>query len=134
LIPIIQLSQFLNGQKMGVKTGNPRGRPRGTKNKATVIRETGHAQLVEQAKAEGITPLEHMLKVLRDPGADERRRDAMAVAAAPFVHPKLSQVEANITANIKRDADEYTDDELAAIAAAGGTDHVATAGGPKVTN
>jgi hypothetical protein len=32
-----------------------------------------------------------MLGVMRDPNADNKRRDAMAMAAAPYLHPKLSQ-------------------------------------------
>jgi hypothetical protein len=35
-----------------------------------------------------------MLSVMRDANADLRRRDAMAIAAAPYVHPKVSPVEA----------------------------------------
>jgi hypothetical protein len=77
------------------------GRTKGTKNKATVIRETFHAELVEQAKVNGQQPLEYMLDVMRNPEADEKRRDAMAVAAASFVHPRL----AAITADVKADVD-----------------------------
>jgi hypothetical protein len=69
------------------------GRSKGTKNKATIEREQGHAEIVEQAKAEGVSPLEYMLKVMRDEGADKKRRDVMAVAAAGYVHPKLASVE-----------------------------------------
>jgi hypothetical protein len=34
------------------------------------------------------------LSVMRDANAESKRRDAMAVAAAPYLHPKLSSVEA----------------------------------------
>jgi hypothetical protein len=30
------------------------------------------------------------MTVMRDPNADDKRRDAMAIAAAPYLHPKLS--------------------------------------------
>lgn len=36
----------------------------------------------------GMTPLEYMLMVMRDEGADPMRRDRMAVAAAPYAHAK----------------------------------------------
>lgn len=36
-------------------------------------------------------PLEYMLDVMNDPGADEKRRDYMAVAAAPYMHPKVEK-------------------------------------------
>lgn len=39
------------------------------------------------------TPLEYMLRVMRDKGADDKRRDAMASAAAQYLHPKLASVE-----------------------------------------
>jgi hypothetical protein len=32
--------------------------------------------------------------VMRDANADAKRRDAMAMAAAPYLHPKMSPVEA----------------------------------------
>jgi hypothetical protein len=34
-----------------------------------------------------------MLGIMRDANADPKRRDAMAMAAAPYLHPKLSTVE-----------------------------------------
>jgi hypothetical protein len=72
---------------MAFKKGEPRpkgaGRKRGTKNKASVKREA-------EVKAAGITPLDYMLKVMRDDGEPQERRDEMAKAAAPYVHPKLA--------------------------------------------
>ena len=62
------------------------GRPRGAKNKAT-------AEAVAAVKASGETPLDYMVSVMRDPKADPRRRDAMAAAAAPYVHHRLSSTE-----------------------------------------
>jgi hypothetical protein len=37
-----------------------------------------------------------MLTVMRDPNADHKRRDAMATAAAPFLHAKLAAIEHSI--------------------------------------
>lgn len=75
------------------KKGDPRpagaGRKKGSTNKANLAREA-------EVKATGITPLDYMLRVMRDPNADEERRDKMAAAAAPYVHPKLTTVEANV--------------------------------------
>jgi hypothetical protein len=34
-----------------------------------------------------------MLNVLRDPGADQARRDRMAMAAAPYCHPRMADHE-----------------------------------------
>lgn len=44
------------------------------------------------AKASGMTPLEYMLSVMRNPEADQTRRDRMAIAAAPFCHPRKEPV------------------------------------------
>lgn len=50
------------------------------------------------AEAGGITPLEYMLQVMRDPATEPREKLNAAVAAAPYVHAKLSSVE--MTANV----------------------------------
>lgn len=79
------------GQRVG-------GRQKGTKNKATIERENGHKEILEQAAAEGETPLEYMLRVMRT-SEDVKRRDAMAIAAAPFVHPRLASIEGKFDVN-----------------------------------
>lgn len=47
------------------------------------------------AESTGITPLEYMLQVMRDPATEPREKLNAAVAAAPYVHAKLSSVEMN---------------------------------------
>lgn len=61
------------------------GRKPNAPNKATKERQ-------ERIAASGITPLDYMLQVMRDGKADKARRDDMAKAAAPYVHPKFSTV------------------------------------------
>jgi len=68
----------------GRKTG---GRQKGARNRAT-------AEARAAAEATGILPLDYMLSVMRDPSAEQRRRDAMAMAAAPYLHPRVSPIEA----------------------------------------
>jgi hypothetical protein len=68
----------------GRKTG---GRQKGVRNRAT-------AEARAAAEATGVLPLDYMLSVMRNTNADPKRRDAMAMAAAPYLHPKLSSVEA----------------------------------------
>lgn len=67
----------------GKKTG---GRQRGTPNRATAAK-------VAEVAASGLTPLDYMLNVMRNENAPNDRRDDMAKAAAPYVHPKLATVE-----------------------------------------
>lgn len=47
----------------------------------------------ERALEGGESPLEYMLRVMRDSEAPLDRRDDMARAAAPYVHAKLAAVE-----------------------------------------
>ena len=62
------------------------GRKRGAPNKATIKRQT-------EIAATGETPLDYMLRVMRDGQQEHSRRDDMAKACAPYVHPKLAAVE-----------------------------------------
>jgi len=39
-----------------------------------------------------MTPLDFMLKIMRDPNEDPERRCRMAVAAAPYVHRKAANI------------------------------------------
>jgi hypothetical protein len=71
----------------GRKTG---GRKKGARNRAT-------AEARAAALATGILPLDYMLLVMRDTRVDPKRRDAMAMAAAPYLHPKLSTIDAKLS-------------------------------------
>jgi len=58
------------------------------------------------AKAPGNTedatsesPLDYMLRVMRDPGTDDERRDAMAKAALPYMHARLTSVDGQVPDN-----------------------------------
>lgn len=62
------------------------GRKKGSPNKANLERQAFVAST-------GITPLDYMLKVMRNEAASFERRDEMAKAAAPYVHPKLSSIQ-----------------------------------------
>lgn len=72
---------FVKGQ-----SGNPKGRKKGTPNKATQQRQAA-------VEASGITPLEYMLAVMRNPDEDPTERLRAAISAAEFVHPKLARIE-----------------------------------------
>lgn len=83
------------------------GRKKNSPNKATKERE-------ERVRASGITPLDYMLQVMRDTKADKARRDDMAKAAAPYVHPKFSAITAPVAPgqNGYADLSKLTDAEL----------------------
>lgn len=44
-----------------------------------------------EAKKERKDPLTYMLDVMNDTGAEDERRDRMAIAAAPFVHSRKAE-------------------------------------------
>ncbi|HET9159667.1 MAG TPA: hypothetical protein VFN88_03575 [Caulobacteraceae bacterium] len=58
-------------------------------------------EIADKAAAEGLTPLEYMLGILRDEQQPVAMRFEAAKHAAPFVHPKLSSIEAKVDAAVK---------------------------------
>lgn len=69
----------------------------------------------EQVKAieeSGLTPLEYMLRVLRDEGQELGVRLDAANKAAPYVHAKLSNIE--MRAEVTNRYEEMSDEELEA--------------------
>lgn len=70
-----------------------RGRPKGSPNKKT-------AEVIAAIEESGETPLDYMLRVMRDAEGGMDRRDDMAKAAAPYVHSKLAQIDANAKLNV----------------------------------
>src|SRR6516164_653330 len=78
--------------------GQPRplnaGRKKGTPNKKTLERMAREdaAKLLEAKALENGLPLDYMLRVMRDPTVEPHRRDAMAKAAAPYLHPQLAAI------------------------------------------
>jgi len=82
-----------------MKTG---GRKKGSLNKRT-------RELLAHATAGGELPLDYMLQIMRGEEAETSRRDEMAKAAAPFLHPRPAAVERTQT---PRDLSGLTDKEV----------------------
>jgi hypothetical protein len=57
------------------------GRPKGSKSEVIKL---------EPASPEGELPLGYLLRVMRDSNVDPKRRDAMAKAALPYFHGRLT--------------------------------------------
>ena len=99
------------GYKPGT-SGNPNGRPKGSRNKTTIARDKAIAD-------GGLTPLSFMLEVLRNPDSTQEDKRWAAVAAAPFMHPRLAHRQysgpdgGNIVVQIVRftDIEEQAADE-----------------------
>lgn len=63
------------------------GRPPGTKKQKTDA-VPGKTTETNASTEKQKTPLEYLLAVMNDPAVDQERRDRLAIAAAPFVHPR----------------------------------------------
>ena len=66
----------------------PKGGPRPGAGRPKQSHAVPARMILTEAMLAGMSPLEYMLAVMRDPGADEARRDRMAQAAAPYVHAR----------------------------------------------
>lgn len=75
-------------------------RPGAGRKKGAITTRT--REIAEAALAEGLTPLSFMLQIMRDESAPRAERLDMAKAAAPFIHPKLSSIEAKVDAEVSR--------------------------------
>lgn len=95
-------------------------RPGAGRKKGTKI-DTARQQMLARTQAVALadlTPLEFMLKVLRDESRDDAERMQAAIQAAPYVHPRLAATQ--MTVDDKRTPEQFTDAELEALAAASG--------------
>lgn len=48
--------------------------------------------MVTAIEASGETPMDYMLRVMRDPRTEHERRDRLAGMVAPYVHPRLTSI------------------------------------------
>ena len=62
------------------------GRPKGSKGKTAKSKRT-----IPTGAGKTMTPLQFMLQVMNDETEDPDMRARMAIAAAPFVHPKAGE-------------------------------------------
>ena len=83
------------------------GRPKGS---VTIAGKVRVKREVESRLVREKSPLEYMLTVMNDSGADDQRRDRMAIAAAPFVHARVSdQGKKENQEELSRDAESGTE-------------------------
>lgn len=75
---------------LGRKTG---GRAPGARNKATAAKAAA-------IKASGLTPLDFMMEVMRNQDYPMEARLDAAKAAAPYVHPRLANINAHVSGTV----------------------------------
>lgn len=77
----------------GARTNS--GPSKGTKyakaNLARDLQREGRVRTAEQIVGTGITPLEYLIKVMRDPKADKKHRIESAKDAAQYIHCRKPQ-------------------------------------------
>ena len=88
------------------------GRRENAGRKTSKPRETMIARSREAVANMKVTPLEYLMEVLQDPKNDRKERFQAAIAAAPYVHPRLSN--STVTTTIKKSVDELTTAEIIA--------------------
>lgn len=99
------------GSRPGERRG---GRQKGVPNRASLARQA-------KVAAEGVTPLDVMLRAMREHFDKKRFDEAASIAkdAAPYVHPKLAAVQHSGPNGgpIPVDLSSASDDQLAALEA-----------------
>lgn len=73
--------------------GNQRGGKRPGSGRKPGSKNTRTAELARKAAEAGLTPLEYLLSLMRDEERETNVRLDAAKAAAPYVHPKLANIE-----------------------------------------
>lgn len=85
-------------EKQSIKSKSIKGGKREGAGRKRGIGNKRNAETIKACESSGITPLQYMLQVMRAPDTEPKDRLSAAVAAAPYVHAKLSSVE--MTANV----------------------------------
>jgi hypothetical protein len=75
------------------------GRPKSPTSRRSLVAKAKRPEPAEEqvqeipAQPENLDPLSYMLRVMNDPTAEPERRDRLAIAAAPFVHPRANEAK-----------------------------------------
>ena len=88
-------------------------RPNAGRKKGSLNAKT--QKVAERCFEEGITPLEYMLNVMRDPTQEFDTRMDAAKNCAPYMHPKLASVEQKIEAEVNGTIYEWLTGTMADI-------------------
>jgi hypothetical protein len=96
------------------RSGNPRGRPKGSRNKRSIADQ--------ETIASGMSPLDFLCSIFRDARQPLRRRIEAAKCAAPYIHARLASTTPNgtlegpnISQTLNIDWGEVSDDDLAVL-------------------
>lgn len=80
-----------------------KGRPKGSPNKRTVARQSAAAE-------SGLMPLDYMLAQLRNEELDVKERMYAATQAAPYLHARLTSVDAKVSGDLRVEVIRFSDE------------------------
>ena len=98
----------------------PKGGPREGAGRKPGIPNKRTAEKAAEVEASGLTPLDFMLKILRDEDQPKDARMWAAEKAAPYVHAKLASVEHKGGLEVTTQTKEQRDAAVAAASRADG--------------
>lgn len=110
---------------MGKRTGNPRGRPAGSKSTRTIEREREIAEVarvIESALDKPFKGDAHtlLMTIYKDESQPVERRLDAAKAAVAYEKPRLSSVEAKVDLGLSEMDEDDIDSRIGALAAQAG--------------
>lgn len=92
------MSGFPSEKNQTQSSGRGGRRPGAGRKVGAITKRT--REIAEGALASGLTPLDYMLSLLRNEEKPEDIRFEAAKAAAPYIHAKLSSVDANVNGDM----------------------------------
>jgi len=95
------------------------GRPKGSSNAKTALERAAVREAVDALKSDGDTPLQVLLSIMRTTGDLTTKIDC-AKAAAPYIHPRLANVEHSGQMTINRQEEALGEVEAALAHSEGG--------------
>jgi hypothetical protein len=79
----------------------PRGGARSGSGRKAGTANAKSREIANRSAEAGLTPLEYLLSVMRDESGEEAKRIDAAKAAAPYIHPRLSNMDMNAKVDAK---------------------------------
>lgn len=73
------------------KSGRGGARPGAGRKKGSATAKT--REIANKAAESGLTPLEYLISVMQDETNERKERVSAAIAAAPYIHPRLAAIE-----------------------------------------
>lgn len=100
---------------MGVRTGNPKGRPKGSRSKKTLATE----KQIKKLKQAGADPKDYIAGVMKGTHEYDPIKMRAAEILMEYTYAKLQRTQVQAEVTVRKDPSDYSDADLAAIIDAG---------------